>query len=73
VGLGKTVQTIALLTLLAQKDDNGPHLIVVPSSSIHFVFFYYTIQNKLSFSFNFVCNTPLDPLSLSFSNHELVQ
>ncbi len=33
MGLGKTIQTIALLAHLAcEKDNWGPHLIVVPTS-----------------------------------------
>ena len=33
-GLGKTVQAIALLAYLMEKEDSGPHCIVVPSSTI---------------------------------------
>uniref|UniRef100_A0A914C232 SWI/SNF-related matrix-associated actin-dependent regulator of chromatin subfamily A containing DEAD/H box 1 homolog n=1 Tax=Acrobeloides nanus TaxID=290746 RepID=A0A914C232_9BILA len=34
MGLGKTVQVIAFLTYLKEKNTKGPHLIVVPSSTI---------------------------------------
>ncbi|XP_039607057.1 SWI/SNF-related matrix-associated actin-dependent regulator of chromatin subfamily A containing DEAD/H box 1A isoform X2 [Polypterus senegalus] len=34
MGLGKTVQAISFLTYLYQKGDKGPHLIVVPSSTL---------------------------------------
>uniref|UniRef100_A0A803T4J7 DNA helicase n=1 Tax=Anolis carolinensis TaxID=28377 RepID=A0A803T4J7_ANOCA len=34
MGLGKTIQAIAFLAYLYQKDDTGPHLIVVPASTI---------------------------------------
>ncbi len=33
-GLGKTVQTIAFLAYLMEQGDGGPHLIVVPSSTL---------------------------------------
>ena len=33
-GLGKTVQTIAFLAYLLEQGNNGPHVIVVPSSTI---------------------------------------
>ncbi|XP_071800624.1 SWI/SNF-related matrix-associated actin-dependent regulator of chromatin subfamily A containing DEAD/H box 1B-like isoform X2 [Asterias amurensis] len=34
MGLGKTVQTIAFLAYLMEQGDGGPHLIVVPSSTL---------------------------------------
>nr|XP_060635207.1 SWI/SNF-related matrix-associated actin-dependent regulator of chromatin subfamily A containing DEAD/H box 1 isoform X1 [Anolis sagrei ordinatus]XP_060635208.1 SWI/SNF-related matrix-associated actin-dependent regulator of chromatin subfamily A containing DEAD/H box 1 isoform X1 [Anolis sagrei ordinatus]XP_060635210.1 SWI/SNF-related matrix-associated actin-dependent regulator of chromatin subfamily A containing DEAD/H box 1 isoform X1 [Anolis sagrei ordinatus]XP_060635211.1 SWI/SNF-related m len=34
MGLGKTIQAIAFLAYLYEKDDTGPHLIVVPASTI---------------------------------------
>jgi SWI/SNF-related matrix-associated actin-dependent regulator 1 of chromatin subfamily A len=34
MGLGKTCQVIAFLSLLKQQDIRGPHLIVVPSSTL---------------------------------------
>jgi SWI/SNF-related matrix-associated actin-dependent regulator 1 of chromatin subfamily A len=34
MGLGKGVQTIALLALLQTKNDDGPHLIVVPATTL---------------------------------------
>uniref|UniRef100_A0A670YST3 DNA helicase n=1 Tax=Pseudonaja textilis TaxID=8673 RepID=A0A670YST3_PSETE len=34
MGLGKTIQAIAFLAYLYQADDVGPHLIVVPASTI---------------------------------------
>ncbi|XP_022082535.1 SWI/SNF-related matrix-associated actin-dependent regulator of chromatin subfamily A containing DEAD/H box 1-like isoform X2 [Acanthaster planci] len=34
MGLGKTVQTIAFLAHLMEQGDGGPHLIVVPSSTL---------------------------------------
>jgi SNF2 family DNA or RNA helicase len=37
VGLGKTVQTIALLALLQLKELPGPYLIIVPSTSEWFL------------------------------------
>ncbi|KAF8586671.1 hypothetical protein K439DRAFT_1554340 [Ramaria rubella] len=33
-GLGKTVQVIAFLALLKERGDQGPHLIIVPSSTL---------------------------------------
>lgn len=36
VGLGKTVQTISLLAhLLERKNNAGPHIVIVPSTSMH--------------------------------------
>lgn len=44
MGLGKTVQVIAFLTYLKEagliKEDDGPHLIIVPSSTIGMHFLY---------------------------------
>ncbi|CAN7989083.1 unnamed protein product [Ixodes hexagonus] len=34
MGLGKTIQAIAFLAYLLQQKENGPHLIVVPSSTL---------------------------------------
>merc|ERR1719447_1877658 len=34
MGLGKTIQTIAFLAHLKEKGDGGPHLIIVPSSTM---------------------------------------
>lgn len=34
MGLGKTVQAVAFLTYLISEGDKGPHLIVVPSSTL---------------------------------------
>ena len=34
MGLGKTIQTIAFLTHLKETGEEGPHLIVVPSSTM---------------------------------------
>jgi len=34
MGLGKTIQTIAFLAHLKEKGDEGPHLIIVPSSTL---------------------------------------
>jgi SNF2 family DNA or RNA helicase len=34
MGLGKTCQVIAFLAMQLEKGDNGPHLVVVPSSTI---------------------------------------
>jgi len=34
MGLGKTIQTLAFLTHLKEMGDEGPHLIVVPSSTL---------------------------------------
>jgi ATP-dependent helicase STH1/SNF2 len=35
MGLGKTIQTISLITFIMQhKNDNGPHLVIVPLSTI---------------------------------------
>eukprot|EP00095_Tigriopus_kingsejongensis_P007896 maker-scaffold1406_size42870-snap-gene-0.11 protein:Tk07896 transcript:maker-scaffold1406_size42870-snap-gene-0.11-mRNA-1 annotation:"low quality protein: swi snf-related matrix-associated actin-dependent regulator of chromatin subfamily a containing dead h box 1-like" len=34
MGLGKTIQAIAFLAHLKQKGDEGPHLIIVPSSTM---------------------------------------
>ena len=35
MGLGKTIQTISLLAYLAcNRDQRGPHLIIVPTSVI---------------------------------------
>ena len=35
MGLGKTVQTISLLAhLLERKNNSGPHIVVVPSTSM---------------------------------------
>ncbi|XP_069781793.1 SWI/SNF-related matrix-associated actin-dependent regulator of chromatin subfamily A containing DEAD/H box 1-like isoform X1 [Narcine bancroftii] len=34
MGLGKTVQAIALLAYLYQEGDKGPHLIIVPASTL---------------------------------------
>ncbi|KAI9334813.1 SNF2 family N-terminal domain-containing protein [Zopfochytrium polystomum] len=34
MGLGKTAQVIAFLCLLKEKGNNGPHLVIVPSSTI---------------------------------------
>ncbi|XP_063222100.1 SWI/SNF-related matrix-associated actin-dependent regulator of chromatin subfamily A containing DEAD/H box 1 homolog isoform X1 [Bacillus rossius redtenbacheri] len=35
MGLGKTIQVIAFLAYLHEKGDTGPHLIVVPSSTLN--------------------------------------
>jgi SNF2 family DNA or RNA helicase len=32
-GLGKTIQSIVFLAYLIEQEENGPHLIVVPSST----------------------------------------
>lgn len=38
VGLGKTIQTISLITMLKEKGLNqAPHLVVVPSSSMFII------------------------------------
>merc|ERR1719383_834030 len=34
MGLGKTIQTIAFLAHLKESGDEGPHLIIVPSSTL---------------------------------------
>jgi len=34
MGLGKTIQTIAFLAHLKERGDGGPHLIIVPSSTL---------------------------------------
>ena len=34
MGLGKTIQTIAFLAHLKETGEEGPHLIVVPSSTM---------------------------------------
>eukprot|EP01122_Echinamoeba_exundans_P012211 TRINITY_DN5051_c0_g1_i1.p1 TRINITY_DN5051_c0_g1~~TRINITY_DN5051_c0_g1_i1.p1 ORF type:complete len:826 (-),score=206.62 TRINITY_DN5051_c0_g1_i1:59-2512(-) len=34
MGLGKTIQSIALLALMYEKGDYGPHLVVVPASTL---------------------------------------
>merc|ERR1739838_730926 len=34
MGLGKTIQTIAFLAHLQERGEEGPHLIVVPSSTM---------------------------------------
>merc|ERR550519_1521320 len=34
MGLGKTIQTIAFLAHLKERGDGGPHLIIVPSSTM---------------------------------------
>lgn len=34
MGLGKTVQAISFLAYLKQIEEEGPHLIVVPSSTL---------------------------------------
>lgn len=34
MGLGKTVQTIAFLAHLMETGDKGPHLVIVPSTTL---------------------------------------
>ena len=42
MGLGKTIQTIALIAyLMEKKGNNGPYLIIVPLSLVHFTVNHY--------------------------------
>lgn len=38
MGLGKTIQAIAFLAHLKEMGDEGPHLIIVPSSTMGKIF-----------------------------------
>lgn len=47
MGLGKTVQAISFLAYLKQIEEEGPHLIVVPSSTLgEFMQIYYKYTQK---------------------------
>ncbi len=42
-GLGKTVQAIAFLAHLSETGERGPHLIIVPASTLGYSFTYFQL------------------------------
>lgn len=61
MGLGKTVQAISFLAYLKQIEEEGPHLIVVPSSTLGKIYFTIYILCSL------IKNILLQNLHLLFS------
>ncbi len=54
VGLGKTIQTISLFSLLQQRGEvKKPHLIIVPATGIYYYYYYSFAILSLGFVFQY--------------------